>query len=1191
MNINRVKRGNRSGKGGEEHQAMNINRVGRGNRSVRGGEEQQAMNINRVGRGNRSVRGGEEQVMNINRKFLLLEELPPAAEREGQSQNNNPGADPSNSDNGPSADQCYLELKNVTAKWDVTLTEANTLDDVSLRVGPAELMAVIGPVGSGKSSLLMTILGELQPQSGSVKSRGTVAYVSQQPWVFSGSVRQNIVFGGKFEKAKYDKIIKVTALSRDLTIMPNGDATLIGDRGVSLSGGQRARVSLARALYMDADIYLLDDPLSAVDAAVGRHIFDKCIVKYLKNKPRILVTHQVQFLPVADSIFILKEGKINSQGSFTELSQSGVDFSELLKQPDEEEDVGKQHSKSLSHQHSSGSHHTLAVSSLEENHLSVSLTSLQSMIEDYVPEPVQLPDEEERAQGSVGFKVYVDYFRAGTGIFKFLLLILVNVMAQACYVGSDWWLSRWSNQEEDKYAAMKEYNQFLRDHNIKNISNIPANLTVPSVPDVDSSFNVSIFSAIILAVFVFGLARALLFFKIAVDAAQSLHNTMFSRILRANISFFDTNPVGRILNRFSKDVGHMDDLLPVTFFDFVQCALLILGIVLVAGVVNPWVFIPTFPLAVLFVLVRKYYLQTSRSIKRLEGTSRSPVFSYLSASLQGLHTIRAMRMQERFMTEFDAYQDHHTEAWYLFLATSRWLAVRLDWLCALFVTAVTCCSVLAADTMNAGLVGLSITYTMTLMGLFQWGVRQSAEVENQMISVERVLEYSRLPMEADLESKPGKKPPPSWPMQGAIQASNVSLQYSPTAPYVLKNLNFSIHGMEKVGIVGRTGAGKSSLITTLFRMVEPEGTVVIDGINVKDIGLHDLRRVISIIPQDPVLFTGSLRKNLDPFQEYNDDQLWNALEEVKLKDAIKENTEALQMEVSEGGTNFSAGQRQLVCLARAVLGHTRILVIDEATANVDPITDELIQQTIRTKFKECTVLTIAHRLHTIIDSDRVMVLDAGSIVEMDTPLALLSKGEDQGGAFYSMVEQLGKAELDNLTEMARNGRQAQGDKEAPLANGVKPQSLRNIPGADATLQDVTQSLNDSTEDVDNTYKIEDIEESLVEADPSSPRQQAEEEEEEEDREETETEDRRHLLSASTPSTEASTASIASPAGTRMAGGEASNEVEEGNEDEDFAGDSQESETLLKSESKRSLKEEEVGMKPTSGDGSNDSIHV
>ncbi|XP_055867950.1 ATP-binding cassette sub-family C member 4-like isoform X5 [Biomphalaria glabrata] len=960
-------------------------------------------------------------------------------------------------------DKCYVELDNVTAKWDGNTSESNTLENISLRVDPGKLVAVIGPVGAGKSSLLMSILGELPAQTGSVKVSGKVSYVSQQPWIFSGSVRQNIVFGGVFDKAKYDRIIKVCALTRDLEIMPNGDTTLIGDRGVSLSGGQRARVSLARALYMDADIYLLDDPLSAVDAAVGRHIFEKCIVGYLKKKPRILVTHQVQFLPVADTIYILKEGKINIKGSFDELSQSGVDFSELLKRPENEEPSSPPVGSSVD---------PLSVHpELSEfgSHL-----SLASIAEGYEPEPVQLPEVEERAKGNVGMKIYVDYFKAGSGVFKFTILVLLNIAAQLFYIGSDWWLSRWSNQEEVKYAAIEKHRQFLEINNLTdsfNVSDFSGNFSSNiTIPYVDSHFNIYVFTGIILAVFLFGLARALLFFKIAVDASQTLHNMMFARILRSPISFFDSNPVGRILNRFSKDVGHMDDLLPVTFFDFIQCALLILGIVLVAGIVNPYVFIPTVPLAICFVLVRKYYLQTSRSIKRLEGTTRSPVFSYLSATLQGLHTIRSMNMEQKFMEEFDAYQDKHSEAWFLFLATSRWLAVRLDWLCALFVTAVTVCSVLAADTMSAGLVGLSITYTMTLMGMFQWGVRQSAEVENQMISVERVLEYSRLPEEAALESKPDTKPPPGWPYEGQIVADKVCLRYSPSGPLVLKDLTFVIHGREKVGIVGRTGAGKSSLITTLFRMSEPEGKLEIDGINIQQIGLHDLRSTISIIPQDPVLFTGSLRKNLDPFQHHSDEQLWKSLDEVKLREQIKDIPEGLGAEVSEGGVNFSVGQRQLICLARAILRNNRILLIDEATANVDPITDELIQQTIRTKFRECTVLTIAHRLHTIIDSDRVMVLDNGFIVEFEKPYKLMSQGH---GFFYEMVQQLGKAEFDHLLELAREADKKNETKHI-TANGVPAKLFKS---QNSTLDSPT-NLDTSYDISDLTYEITDIENSL-----------------------------------------------------------------------------------------------------------------
>ncbi|GFN81871.1 multidrug resistance-associated protein 4 [Plakobranchus ocellatus] len=696
------------------------------------------------------------------------------------------------------------------------------------------------------------------------------------------------------------------------------------------------------------------------------------------------------------------EGKVASQGTFMELSKSGVDFSELLKVDDKE----------------APDNCTDQMQSQHERDRKCSIVSLTSLAEDYVPEPVQLPDEEERGIGSIDLKVFVEYFKAGSGIIFFSSLVFFLFLAQICFVLNDWWLATWSDKVEEKYTAQEAYDLFLLDNNITDINSINnMNTSLPYIPDVDNYRNLYILGGLMLALLGSSLSRALLFFTFAVDASKNLHNNMFARLLRTNIGFFDTNPVGRVLNRFSKDIGQIDDLLPWTMFDFLQNGLLTCGIVVVAGVFNPWVFIPTVPLAILFFFVRRHYVQTSRSVKRLEGTTRSPVFSHLSACLQGIHTIRAMGMERKCSDEFDAHQDLHTEAWFLFLTTSRWIGIRLDWLSVMFITCVVFSAVLASDSMDVGFVGLSITYTMNMMGMFQWSVRQSAELENQMISVERVIQYTQLPLEADLASESDKKPPPSWPTKGSIHAKDVSLQYSPSGPYVLKNLNFDIHASEKIGIVGRTGAGKSSLITTLFRMVEPHGTLLIDGINIHKIGLHDLRGAISIIPQDPVLFTGTVRRNLDPFQEYYDEQLWRALDEVQLKEAISANSEGLYMEVDEGGSNFSAGQRQLMCLARAVLGNTRILVIDEATANVDPITDELIQQTIRSKFKECTVLTIAHRLHTIIDSDRIMVLDAGEIVELDTPMALLSKGK--GGVFYAMVEQLGKAELEHLIDTTR----------------------------------------------------------------------------------------------------------------------------------------------------------------------------
>ncbi|XP_071598004.1 ATP-binding cassette sub-family C member 4 isoform X2 [Heliangelus exortis] len=812
-----------------------------------------------------------------------------------------------------------LHVQDLTCYWDKNL-ESPALQQLSFTVRRGELLAVIGPVGAGKSSLLSAMLGELPKEKGLINVTGRIAYVSQQPWVFSGTVRSNILFDKEYEKEKYEKVLKVCALKKDLELLANGDLTVIGDRGATLSGGQKARVNLARAVYQDADIYLLDDPLSAVDAEVGRHLFEKCICQALHQKISVLVTHQLQYLRAANQILILKDA---------------------------------------------------------ENAMAA------------VP-------EENRSEGKINFKVYRKYFTAGTNYFVIFILILFNVLAQVAYVLQDWWLSYWANHQEKL--------------NVTTNGNNGANET----EHLDLNFYLGIYAGLTVATILFGIIRSLLMFQVLVNSGQTLHNKMFQSILKAPVLFFDRNPIGRILNRFSKDIGHLDDLLPLTFLDFVQTLLQIFGVVSVAVAVIPWILIPLIPLFILFIFLRRYFLDTSRDIKRLESTTRSPVFSHLSSSLQGLWTIRALKAEERFQKLFDAHQDLHSEAWFLFLTTSRWFAVRLDAICAIFVIVVAFGSLVLAKTLNAGQVGLALSYAITLMGTFQWGVRQSAEVENLMISVERVMEYTELEKEAPWETN--KHPPPEWPSQGMIAFENVNFTYSIDGPLVLRHLSVVIKPKEKVGIVGRTGAGKSSLIAALFRLAEPEGKIWIDKYLTSELGLHDLRKKISIIPQEPVLFTGTMRKNLDPFNEYTDEELWNALEEVQLKEVVEDLPNKMETQLAESGSNFSVGQRQLVCLARAVLKKNRILIIDEATANVDPRTDEFIQKTIREKFAHCTVLTIAHRLNTIIDSDRIMVLDAGRVKEYGEPYILL---QEQDGLFYKMVQQVGKTEAASLIETAK----------------------------------------------------------------------------------------------------------------------------------------------------------------------------
>ncbi|XP_025056144.1 multidrug resistance-associated protein 4 isoform X5 [Alligator sinensis] len=850
-----------------------------------------------------AIERASEAVVSIRRikNFLVLDEI---STLRSQLQSNN--------------ERILLHVQDLTCYWDKSVG-VPTLAQLSFTVRPGELLAVIGPVGAGKSSLLSAVLGEVPKDEGLINVRGRIAYVSQQPWVFSGTVRSNILFDKEYVKEKYEKVLKVCALKKDMELLEDGDLTIIGDRGATLSGGQKSRVNLARAVYQDADIYLLDDPLSAVDAEVGRHLFEKCICQALHQKLRVLVTHQLQYLHAVNQILILKDTE---------------------------------------------------------------------------PVLTAVP-EESRSEGKINFKIYRKYFSAGANYFIIFILLFLNVLAQVAYVLQDWWLSYWANQQKNL--------------NVTTNGNGGVNETV----HLDLTLYLGIYAGLTVVTILFGIIRSLLVFQVLVNAGQILHNKMFQSILKAPVLFFDRNPIGRILNRFSKDIGHLDDLLPLTFLDFMQTLLQIFGVVGVAVAVIPWILIPLVPLFILFIFLRRYFLATSRDIKRLESTTRSPVFSHLSSSLQGLWTIRALKAEQRFQKLFDAHQDLHSEAWFLFLTTSRWFAVRLDAICAIFVIVVAFGSLLLAKTLDAGQVGLALSYAITLMGMFQWGVRQSAEVENLMISVERVMEYTDLEKEASWESS--RRPPPEWPAQGMIAFENVNFTYSLDGPLVLRHFSALIRSKEKVGIVGRTGAGKSSLIAALFRLAEPEGRIWIDKYLTTELGLHDLRKKISIIPQEPVLFTGTMRKNLDPFNEYTDAELWNVLEEVQLKEAVEELPDKMETQLAESGSNFSVGQRQLVCLARAILKKNRILIIDEATANVDPRTDGLIQKTIREKFAQCTVLTIAHRLNTIIDSDKIMVLDAGRLKEYDDPYILLQEKES---LFYKMVQQVGKAEAAALIETA-----------------------------------------------------------------------------------------------------------------------------------------------------------------------------
>uniref|UniRef100_A0A8B9Y2N4 Multidrug resistance-associated protein 4-like n=1 Tax=Bos mutus grunniens TaxID=30521 RepID=A0A8B9Y2N4_BOSMU len=846
--------------------------------------------------------------------------------------------------------QCYAQLppdgeiivdvQDLTGFWEKA-SETPTLQGLSFTVRPGELLAVVGPVGAGKSSLLSAVLGELPLSQGKVSVHGRIAYVSQQPWVFSGTVRSNILFGKKYEKERYEEVIKACALEEDLRLLREGDLTEIGDRGIPLSEGQKARVSLARAVYQDADIYLLDDPLSTVDAGVSRHLFQQCVCQALKEKITILVTHQLQYLKDASQILILKDGKMVKRGTYFEFLKSSQ--SEPSPVPGTSTVISESLGRPLQ------SPRPLLKGAAQEE-------------QDTENIQVTLPLE-GHLEGKVDSKTYANYFTAGAHWSVIIFLILVNIAAQ---VRKGIYLDLW--------------------------------LTLSTI--------------------LFGIIRSLLIFYVLANSAQTLHNKMLESILRTPVLFFNRNPIGRILNRFSKDIGHMDDLLPQTFQDFIQMFLLVIGVVGVMVASIPWIAILVIPLGIIFFVLRWYFLRASRDVKRLESTTRSPVFSHLASSLRGLGTIRAYKAEHKFQKLFDAHQDLHSEAWFLLLMTSRWLAVYLDVICAIFVTVVAFGALILTDALNPEEVGLVLSLTITLMGMFQWCVRQSAEAENMMISVERGIEYTDLEKEAPWEYE--HRPPPSWPLDGRISIDNLKFRYSLDGPLVLKNLDTFIGSREKHGIVGRTGAGKSSLIAALFRLSEPEGDIKIDGILTTSIGLHDLRKKMSVAPQEPVLFTGTMRNNLDPLNEHTNEELWNALEEVQLKDTIKNLPGKMNTELAEYGLNLSVGQRQLVCLARAILKKNQILIIDKATSNVDPRTDELIQTKIRERFAHCTVLTIAHSLSSVINCQGIMVLDSGRLKETGQPNDLL---QNRNSLCYKMMQQLGKDEVAVLPEREKQDRE------------------------------------------------------------------------------------------------------------------------------------------------------------------------
>uniref|UniRef100_A0A674KCL9 Multidrug resistance-associated protein 1 n=1 Tax=Terrapene triunguis TaxID=2587831 RepID=A0A674KCL9_9SAUR len=841
---------------------------------------------------------------------------------------------------------------------------------INFTVPEGSLIAIVGQVGCGKSSLLSALLGEMDKREGYVAVKGSVAYVPQQAWIQNAALKDNIIFGREMKESQYKRVIEACALLPDIEILPSGDRTEIGEKGVNLSGGQKQRVSLARAVYCNTDVYLFDDPLSAVDAHVGKHIFDKVIGPkgILKNKTRVLVTHGVSFLPLMDTIIVMTDGKISEMGSYQELLNQDGAFAEFLRtyaNADQDVENGGKLIKKLQLSNSS-TYSGETGKSLNQT----STTELQKAPAE--KNAWKLTEADTAKTGRVKATVYWEYMKA-IGLFISFLSIFLFMCNHIAALASNYWLSLWT---DDPVINGTQQHTHVR-------------LGVYGALGMSQG----------IAVFGYSMAVSIG----GIFASRHLHVGLLHSVLRSPMSFFERTPSGNLVNRFSKEMDTIDSVIPQIIKMFMGSLFNVIGACIIILLATPIAAIVIPPLGFVYFFVQRFYVATSRQLKRLESVSRSPVYSHFNETLLGVSVIRAFEEQTRFKQQSDLKVDENQKAYFPSIVANRWLAVRLECVGNCIVLFAALFAVIARNSLSPGLVGLSVSYSLQVTTYLNWLVRMSSEMETNIVAVERVKEYSEMEKEAPwcIEQT---APPNNWPHEGKVEFRGYGLRYREDLDLVLKNINVTINGGEKVGIVGRTGAGKSSLTLGLFRINESaEGEIIIDGVNVAKIGLHDLRFKITIIPQDPVLFSGSLRMNLDPFDKYSDEEIWTSLELAHLKNFVSSLPDKLNHECSEGGENLSVGQRQLVCLARALLRKSKILVLDEATAAVDLETDDLIQSTIRTQFEDCTVLTIAHRLNTIMDYERVLVLDKGEIVECDSPANLLQKK----GIFYSMAKDSG----------------------------------------------------------------------------------------------------------------------------------------------------------------------------------------
>ncbi|SMN22408.1 similar to Saccharomyces cerevisiae YGR281W YOR1 Plasma membrane ATP-binding cassette (ABC) transporter [Maudiozyma saulgeensis] len=853
--------------------------------------------------------------------------------------------------------------------------------DLNFEIKKGEFVMITGPIGTGKTSLLNALAGSMKKTGGRIQINGHLL-MGGYPWIQNATVKNNILFGSPFHKERYETILRVCSLEDDLKILPAGDETEIGERGINLSGGQKARINLARSVYRMEDIFLFDDVLSAVDARVGKLIMDECLCGLLHNKTRVLATHQLSLIEKADKIIVLGTDGSFEMGPVAEMKKTSQTLINLLQFATEsKKDEENNEDQKVD----------------DEAQEAEEKDRLQKEVTNKANEDGHLTSKEERAVNSIKLGIYKEYLSAGIGKWGAVaipLYILLITATTFCTLFSSVWLSYWT---ENKFKERS------------------------------TSFYMGLYSFFVFGSYIFMSMQFTLVCHIGVLASKWLNLRAVHRILHAPMSYLDTTPLGRILNRFTKDTDSLDNELTESVRLLLYQTGNIIGVCVMCIVYLPWFAIAIPFLLLIFIFIADHYQSSGREIKRLEAIQRSFVYNNLNEVLGGMETIKYYRSEERFLAKSDFLINKMNEAGYLSIAVQRWVAIFLDIIAVAFALIITLLCVTRAFPISAASVGVLLTYVLQLPGLLNTVLRALTQTENDMNSAERMVTYAtQLPMEAAYK-KPEMSPPDSWPNKGEIEFQDVDFAYRPGLPIVLKNVNMSISSGEKIGICGRTGAGKSTIMSALYRLNELDsGKIIIDGTDISQIGLYDLRRKLAIIPQDPVLFKGTIRKNLDPFNEHPEELLWDALvrggaiekEELQKVKNEKENDKGTHIDmhkfhldqiVEEEGANFSLGERQILALTRALVRQAKILILDEATSSVDYETDGKIQARIVEEFGDCTILCIAHRLKTILSYDRILVLEKGEIAEFDTPWKLFNNEET---IFRSMCGRSGITESD-----------------------------------------------------------------------------------------------------------------------------------------------------------------------------------